>query len=44
MGFKGVTNEIGDDPCKLLGPFAEKHQMFAFFLNHGQPAEAGFFI
>lgn len=42
MGAKGVTNEIGDDACKRLGPFAEKHQMFAIFHNHGQPAEAGF--
>lgn len=42
MGAKGVTNEIGDDACKRLGPFAEKHKMYAIFHNHGQPAEPGF--
>jgi len=42
MGAKGVTNEIGEDACKRLGPFAEKHKMYAIFHNHGQPAEPGF--
>lgn len=42
MGAKGVTNEIGDDACKRLGPFAEKHKMYAIFHNHGQPSEPGF--
>lgn len=42
MGAKGVTNEIGDNACKRLGPFAEKHKMYAIFHNHGQPAEPGF--
>ena len=41
MGAKGVTNEIGDEACKRLGPFAEKHKMYAIFHQHMQPAEAG---
>lgn len=41
MGAKGVTNEIGEEACKRLGPFAEKHQMYAIFHQHMQPAEPG---
>lgn len=39
MGAKGVTNEIGEEACKRLGPFAEKHKMYAVFHQHMQPAE-----
>lgn len=42
LGAKGVSNEIGDDACKRLGPFAAKHGMYAIFHQHFQPAEAGF--
>ncbi len=42
LGAKGVSNEIGDDPCKRLGPFAAKHKMYAIFHQHFQPAEPGF--
>ena len=41
IGAKGVTNEIGDDACKRLAPFAEKHKMYAIFHQHMQPAEPG---
>ncbi|MDP2336099.1 MAG: sugar phosphate isomerase/epimerase [Bacteroidota bacterium] len=41
IGAKGVTNEIGDEACKRLGPFAEKHEMYAIFHQHGQPGEPG---
>jgi len=41
IGAKGVCNEIGDEACKRLGPFAEKHKMYAIFHQHGQPAEPG---
>jgi len=41
MGAIGVTNEIGDEACKRLGPFAEKHKMYAIFHQHMQPAEPG---
>ncbi len=42
LGAKGVCNEIGDDACKRLAPFAEKHNMYAIFHQHMQPAESGF--
>ncbi len=42
LGAKGVSNEIGHDACKRLGPFAEKHDMYAVFHNHGQPRDTAF--
>jgi sugar phosphate isomerase/epimerase len=42
LGAKGVCNEIGEDACKRLAPFAEKHKMYAIFHQHTQPAEPGF--
>ncbi len=42
LGAKGITNEIGEDACKRLGKFAEKHNMYAIFHNHMQPGEPGF--
>jgi sugar phosphate isomerase/epimerase len=42
MGAGGVTNEIGEEACQRLGKFAEKHNMYAIFHNHGQPGEPGF--
>ena len=42
LGAKGVTNEIGTDAAKRLGPFAEKHDMYAVFHNHSQPGDSAF--
>ena len=42
LGAKGVTNEIGHEAAKRLGPFAEKHDMYAVFHNHGQPRDTTF--
>lgn len=42
MGARGVTNEIGHKACRRLGPFAEKHGMYAVYHNHAQPGEPGF--
>jgi len=42
LGAKGVCNEIGDEPCKRLAPFAERHKMYAIFHQHFQPAEPNF--
>lgn len=42
MGAKGVTDEIGEDAVKKLGPVAQKHGMFAIFHNHMQFATEGF--
>ena len=42
IGAKAITNEIGHEECKRLGKFAEKHNMYAVFHNHGQPGQPGF--
>lgn len=42
LGAGGITNEIGEEACQRLGKFAEKHNMYAIFHNHGQPGEPGF--
>ncbi len=42
LGAKGVSNEIGHKECERLGPFAEKHGMYAIFHNHGQPGDSTF--
>ena len=31
MGAKGVSDELGEDAVKKLGPIAEKHGMYAIF-------------
>lgn len=41
LGAKGVSNEIGDKACQKLGPFAEKHGMYAIMHQHLQPGQAG---
>ncbi len=42
LGAKGVSNEIGHEAAKRLGAFAEKHDMYAVFHNHGQPRDPNF--
>jgi sugar phosphate isomerase/epimerase len=42
LGAKGVSNEIGHEAAKRLGPFAEKHDMYAVFHQHGQPGDTAF--
>ncbi|HVN57741.1 MAG TPA: sugar phosphate isomerase/epimerase [Bacteroidales bacterium] len=42
LGAKGVTDEIGEEAVKKLGPIAEKHGMYAIFHNHMQFATQGF--
>ena len=41
LGALGVCNEIGDDPCKKMGPIARENGMYAIFHNHLQPGEPG---
>lgn len=41
LGAKGVSNEIGENACKRMGPIARKHGMFAIFHQHLQPGEPG---
>jgi len=42
IGAKAITNEIGDEACRKLGKFAEKHGMIAAYHNHAQPGQPGF--
>jgi sugar phosphate isomerase/epimerase len=42
MGAKGITDEVGEEAVKKLGPIAEKHDMYAIFHNHMQFATEGF--
>lgn len=42
LGAKGITEEIGEDACKKLGKFAEKHGMYAIYHNHLQPGDPNF--
>ena len=41
LGAVGVTDEIGEEACKSMGPIAEKHGMYAIFHQHLQPGEPG---
>ena len=42
LGAKGICNEIGHEACERLGKFAEKHNMYAIYHNHGQPRDPDF--
>ena len=42
LGAKGVTEELGEEAVKKLGPIAEKHGMYAIFHNHMQFEKPGF--
>ena len=42
LGAKGVGEEISEEACRRLAPFAEKHDMYVYFHNHGQVGTEGF--
>lgn len=42
LGAKGITNEVGTEAAMKLGKFAEKHNLFAIYHNHGQPGDPNF--
>ncbi|NQU55151.1 MAG: sugar phosphate isomerase/epimerase [Bacteroidetes bacterium] len=42
LGAYGITNEAGEEACKRLGKFAEKHNSLAIYHTHGQFGEHGF--
>lgn len=42
LGAKAVSDEISDESCKRLAPFAEKHKVYAIFHNHSQLADPKF--
>jgi sugar phosphate isomerase/epimerase len=39
LGAKGVSTEIGEKSCQKLGPFAERHGMYAVMHQHLQPGQ-----
>lgn len=42
LGAKGVSEEIGEEACKKMAPFAEKYGLYAIFHQHMQFATPGF--
>jgi len=42
LGAKGVTNEIGEDAARAMGPAAVTHGLLAVMHNHGQPSDEEF--
>ena len=42
LGAKGITTEISEETAKRLEPFAEKHNLYVIFHNHGQPGDPNF--
>ena len=42
LGAYGISDEIGEEACRRLGKFAEKHNSLAIFHQHSQPADPGF--
>lgn len=42
LGAKGITMEISEQAAKRMEPFAEKHNLFVIFHNHGQPGDPNF--
>jgi len=41
LGAMGVSNEIGENACKRMGPIAEKNKLYAIFHQHLQPGQPG---
>lgn len=42
LGARGITMEISEEAGKRMAPFADKHNLYVIFHNHGQPATPGF--
>jgi len=42
LGAKGISMEVSKEAAKRLQPFAEKHNLYVIFHNHGQPADPNF--
>jgi sugar phosphate isomerase/epimerase len=42
VGAIGITMEISEDAAKRMEPFAEKHNLYVIFHNHGQPGDPNF--
>jgi sugar phosphate isomerase/epimerase len=42
LGAKGITMEISEEAAKRMAPFADKHDLYVIFHNHGQPENPDF--
>lgn len=42
IGAVGISMEISEDAAKRMEPFAEKHNLWVIFHNHGQPGDPNF--
>lgn len=42
LGARGVSNEIGEQACRVQGPVAARHGLTAAMHNHGQPSDPDF--
>lgn len=42
LGARGITMEISEKAAKRMAPFAEKHNLYVIFHNHGQPGDPNF--
>jgi sugar phosphate isomerase/epimerase len=42
LGARGITTEISIQAAIRMAPFADKHQLYVIFHNHGQPGQPGF--
>lgn len=42
VGAVGISMEISEEAGKRMQPFAEKHNLYVIFHNHGQPGDPNF--
>ena len=42
LGARGITMEISEEAGKRFAPFAQKHNLYVIFHNHGQPGDPNF--
>ena len=42
LGAVGISMEISEEAAKRMEPFAEKHNLYVIFHNHGQPKDPNF--
>lgn len=42
LGARGITMEISEESAKRMSPFADKHNLYVIFHNHGQPGDPNF--
>lgn len=42
VGAVGISMEISEEAARRMQPFAEKHNLYVIFHNHGQPGDPNF--